>query len=74
MAWDYAELSKLAKENGGPEKLVEILIKSGEKRVLPWVGVALAGGVVLTIGVQKIVNYFSQKNFKSNAEVESAKQ
>lgn len=73
MAWNYAELSKLAKANGGPEKLVEILIKSGEKKVLPWVGVALAGGATLTIGVQKIVKYFSQKKAISAAEVELAK-
>jgi hypothetical protein len=33
MAWDYAELSKMAKANGGPEKLMDILINSG-KRVL----------------------------------------
>jgi len=77
MTWNYAELSKLAKANGGPEKLVEILIysgvKSGEKKVLPWVGVALAGGVGITIGVQKVISYFSRKKAISTAEVESAK-
>jgi hypothetical protein len=73
MAWNYAELSKMAKNNGGPEKLVEILVKSGKKKVLPWVGVAFAGGVFLTVGVQKIINYFSQKKGISATDVESAK-
>ena len=73
MSWDYAELSKLAKKNGGPEKLVELLVKSGEQKVLPWVGVALAGGIALTIGVRKIIEYFSQKIAISDVEVELAK-
>jgi hypothetical protein len=72
MAWNYAELSKLAKANGGPEKLIELLVKSGEKKVLPWVGVAFAGGVITTIVVQEIIEFFSRKDI-SSAEVESAK-
>ncbi len=31
MAWGYAELSKMAKANGGPEKLVDLLINSGKR-------------------------------------------
>lgn len=77
MAWDYAELSKMAKNNGGPEKLVEILVRSGEKKVLRWVGVAFAGGfaggIALTFGVQKIINYFAQQKDISATDVESAK-
>lgn len=73
MAWNYAELSKLAKVNGGPEKLVDILVKSGEKKVLPWVGVAFAGGIALMVGVQKIINYFTQIKAVSVTEVELAK-
>jgi len=73
MAWNYAELSKLAKANGGPEKLVDLLVKSGEKKVLPWVGVAFAGGIALTVSVKKIIEYFSNKKAISTAEIESAK-
>lgn len=73
MGWNYAELSKLAKVNGGPEKLVELMVKSGEKKVLPWVGVAFVGGIAVTIGVQEIIEYFSNKKAISSAEVESAK-
>jgi len=40
MSWSYAELSKLAKENGGPEKLVDLLVNSGKKKTLLVLGVA----------------------------------
>jgi hypothetical protein len=73
MAWNYAELSKMAKDSGGPEKLVELLVKSGEKKMLPWVGAAFAGGITLTVGVQKTMDYLVQKKAISTAEVESAK-
>ena len=73
MGWSYAELSKLAKINGGPEKLVDLLIKSGEKKMHPWLGVAFAGGVVATVGVQELIEYFSKKKVISSAEVELAK-
>lgn len=66
MSWNYAELSKLAKENGGPEEFVEILISSGKKQMIPWLGVALAVGVASTLGIQKIVKYFSQKKAMSD--------
>ena len=73
MGWSYAELSKLAKVNGGPEKLVDLLVRSGEKKMHPWLGVAFAGGIVATLGVQELIEYFSNKKAISNAEVESAK-
>lgn len=73
MAWNYAELSKMAKECGGPEKLVELLVKSGEKKIYPWVGVAFTGGIALTVGVRKIIDYLAQEKVISTAEVESAK-
>lgn len=71
--WNYAELSKLASECGGPEKLVEVLVNSGKKQMMPWVGVAIAGGALLTVGVQKVINYFADKKI-SDEEVELAKQ
>jgi len=77
MEWNYAALSKMAKVNGGPDRFVEFLIKSGAKKVLPWIVVAFAGGIALgialTVGVQKIFAYFSQNKAISAAEVESAK-
>ena len=74
MKWNYAELSKLAKENGGPEKLVELLIESGKKSVYPWIGVAFAGGVALTVGVQNTIKYLKEKRKTSSLAVEEAKQ
>ena len=73
MAWNYAELSKMAKKSGGPEKLIELLIKSGEKKLLPWVGVAFFGGIAITVGVRKAIIYLKEKKTISPAEVESAK-
>jgi hypothetical protein len=64
---------KDGKKNGGPEKLVEFLIKSGEKKVLPWVGVAFVGGVAITVGVKKAIDYLKEKKAISSVEVESAK-
>ena len=74
MAWNYAELSKMAKENGGPEKLVEILINSGKKQMVPWLGAAVAGGVALTVATQQVIKYFSEKKAQSDIAVEEAKQ
>lgn len=73
MSWNYAELSKLAKENGGPEKLVDILVDSGKKSVYPWLGVAFAGGIALTIGIQKVIQHFKKQHAVSPKAVEEAK-
>lgn len=78
MSWNYAELSKKAKENGGPEKFVEILINAGKEQMTPLLGVAVVGGVALgavsTLGIQKVVKYFSQKKAMSDEALDIAKQ
>ena len=74
MAWDYAELSKMAKANGGPEKLVDLLINSGKRKMFPWLGVAAAVGVATTVVVQKAYKYLSDNKTESNTEMELAKQ
>ena len=73
MAWDYAELSKAAKENGGPEKYIGILVNSGRKQMVPWICVGVAGGAAMTIAIQKLVKYLSEKKARSDAEFEVAK-
>ena len=60
MAWDYAELSKAAKEAGGPEKLMDLLIEagkdSGHKEMLPIVGIALGIGALGYAGISKKIS------------------
>ena len=68
--WDYANLSKLAKANGGPEELVDKLVNSGKLQMLPWIGVAFGCGIAAT----KLVQYFKRLKAKSTAELEAAKQ
>ena len=68
--WNYANLSKLAKANGGPEELVDKLVNSGKLQMLPWIGVAFGCGIAAT----KLVQYFKQLKAKSTAELEAAKQ
>jgi hypothetical protein len=77
MSWDYAELSKMAKSVGGPEKLVEMLIDSGKdtgrKEMLPVVGIALGVGALGYAGISKLVNYFTKKKQVSPDAVNAAK-
>ena len=77
MAWDYAELSKAAKEAGGPEKLMDLLIESGKntghKEMLPVVGIALGIGALGYAGISKLVKFFKEKKDISPEAVEAAK-
>lgn len=68
--WDYAELSHMAKLNGGPENLVKTLINSGKLKMLPWVGVAFVGGIVADKGV----SHLREKKKQHDEKVEAAKQ
>ena len=75
MTWDYAELSKAAKEAGGPEKLMDLLIESGKdaghKEMLPVVAIALGIGALGYAGINKLVKFFKKKI--SPEAVEAAK-
>lgn len=77
MAWDYAELSRAAKEAGGPEKLMDLLIESGKdtghKEMLPVVGIALGIGALAYAGISKLVTIFKKKKNISLEAVEAAK-
>ena len=72
MAWDYAELSRAAKEAGGPGKLMDLLIESGKdtghKEMLPVVGIALGNA-----GISKLVKFYKKKKKISPEAVEAAK-
>lgn len=77
MAWDYAELSKAAKEVGGPAKLMDLLIEfgkdTGHKEMLPVVGIALGVGALGYAGISKLVKFFKKKKKISPEAVEAAK-
>ena len=77
MAWDYAELSKAAKEVGGPEKLMDLLIESGKdtghKEMLPVVGIAFVIGAWGYAGISKLVRFFKKKKKISPEAIEAAK-
>ena len=72
--WDYAELSKLAKQTGGAEKCIEIIEKSsrsaGKVEMIP----VVIGAVALTAVTMKAIEYFKAKRKQSQAELEQAKQ
>lgn len=75
MKWNYAELSKMAKESGGPEKLVDVLIASGKKEILPWLGIAFVSGAAFAVFIPKAIQYFSKKiKHIPSAEEDAAKQ
>ena len=77
MAWDYAELSRAAKEAGGPEKLADSLIEAGKdtghKEMLPVVGIALGVGALGYAGISKLVKLFMKKEKISPEAVEATK-
>lgn len=75
--WNYAELSKAAKEAGGPEKYIEFLEEvnrqKGRSEMVPWMGVAALGASLLTIGTVKIVNIIKSRKVTKENEIEAVK-
>ena len=59
--WNYASLSKWAHENGGPEKAVEMLISTGKRKMIPWIGIAAGMGVAGTLACQKTIQCLKKK-------------
>lgn len=75
--WDYAELSKAAKEAGGPEKYIEFLEESnrqkGKEEMLPWMWITALGSSLLTIGTVKIVNVIKSRKKIKESELKAVK-
>lgn len=75
--WNYAKLSKLAKLNGGPEKLVNIIakegvrqgIKTGRLQMIPFA----IGAFLIGLSIKPIYDYIQGKKAKSIAEYEAAR-
>ncbi len=73
MGWDYASLSHAAKLSGGPEKLVEKLIRSGViKGVVGMIPVAV-GAYILGEKKPKIVAAIKEKKAEKDREIEATK-
>ena len=71
--WNYAELSKSAKDAGGPEKFVELLEQSsrqqGRKEMLPWIAVISLGASLFTVGLMKINNDLKTRKESKKKEI-----
>ncbi len=78
MSWNYAELSKRAKEVGGPEQLVNVLIDSGKatgrKEMVPVSIAMLLLGSVLKWAYDVISEKCKQNELVAAKKVETAKE
>ena len=78
MAWDYAELSKTAKEAGGPEKLMDTVESTaraeGRSEMAPWIGLTAIAASGITYGITKLVRYFKEKKAISQDALKKAKE
>jgi len=76
MEWDYAKLSKAAKEAGGPEKLMDLLVESGRQKGHKEMAPIIIGAITLALfvggGATSLINNFKKKRI-SKQGVESAK-
>ena len=84
MAWDYAELSSMAKENGGPQALIDQLQKTafeegkaqGKEEMEPILALTIVAAVgvgsLITWGFQKLRNCYEQKKSRQK-ELENIK-
>lgn len=77
MSWDYAELSKLASQNGGPEELLEKIklesVREGQLSMLPYVLATLVAGTVAGAVAGAVGNHlYEGKAKKRREEVDEA--
>lgn len=76
--WDYAELSKMAKSVGGPEKFVELLENAsrvaGRREMIPIIGCAMIVSSAFTVGTIKLMDYIKDSKQSTKNEIISAKE
>lgn len=77
MHWDYADLSKLAKESGGPELLLNTIMESGRKKgraeMVPWLLGTFAVGCVFCSAYNKIISNFRKQRQENQRAVDTAR-
>jgi hypothetical protein len=77
MSWNYAELSKTAKNLGGPENYADTLTEygrhTGHMEMLPLVGVVLGLGVIGGAGIQKFITNFRKNRENSKKAAQQAR-
>lgn len=75
--WPYANLSTLAKANGGPEMLIEKVFEKGRKfgrqEMFPVIGGALICGPLITLAVQKGIQIYKSSRDHAVKEAASTK-
>ena len=75
MSWNYAELSKLAKRAGGPEKLIKLVKetskKAGRREMVPFIYLGFFLGVGVTTAYQKVVGVIKDSRCQAD-EAEKA--
>ena len=68
--WPYAELTSMAKQMGGPQKMIETITSNarteGRMDLIPWMGVAAIIGAGAKWGYDKVKGYID--NRKQNKE------
>lgn len=71
--WPYAELTSMAKQMGGPQKMIETITSNaraeGRMDMVPWMGVAALIGVGAKWAYDKVKGYIdTRKQSKEEAE------
>ena len=71
--WSYAELSKIAKHHGSPEKLIESIMNAGKKAGRVQMVPVVIGALGVGYAVREVVNYLKEKKAQSEKNFEEAK-
>lgn len=75
--WPYAELTSMAKQMGGPQKMIEIITSNarteGRMDMIPWMGVAALIGAGAKWGYDKVREYIDNR-MQNKEEAERAQE
>lgn len=71
--WNYAILSKMAKQYGGPEIFLEMLkaeaINIGKRKMIPYIAIASFSGIGIGIAVKSVIDAFRNTKSEENIRV-----